>query len=229
MRHRIVHRRTGSTIGNRKLGLSGWLALAALVAAASLGAGSACRAAGLVISAPPLTASPGSSGSFDVLLTNSGTTSVDVSTDSFQLGLSGPVDASFTGVSINTVAPYIYVTSGTTVPGGAPLSLDTFPNTGFTASDSEFAAPGFRVVMPGQSFGLANVSFSISATTPNGLDTLSFLNVSLTDINGADIPVTTSNGSIQVGPAVIPEPSTLIQATTALLIGLGVAWWRRRR
>jgi hypothetical protein len=83
--------------------------------------------------------------------------------------------------------------------------------------------------MPGQSFGLANVSFSVSATTPNGLDTMSFLNVSLTDINGNAIPVTSSNGSIQVGPAVIPEPSTLIQATTALLIGLGVGWWRRRR
>jgi hypothetical protein len=200
-----------------------------LVLAASLGPAGACRAEGLTISAPPLTATPGSTGSFDVLLTNNGTTNVDVASDSFQLALSGPLDASFTAVSIATTAPYIYVTSATTVPGGSPLSLDTFPNTLFTASDSEFASPGFRVVMPGQSFGLANVSFSVGATTPNGLDTMSFLNVSLTDINGADIPVTSSNGSIRVGPAVIPEPSTLIQATTALLIGLGVAWCRKRR
>jgi hypothetical protein len=69
----------------------------------------------------------------------------------------------------------------------------------------------------------------VSATTPNGLDTMSFLNVSLTDNNGNDIPVTSSNGSIRVGPAVIPEPSTLIQGTTAVLVGLGMGWWRRRR
>jgi hypothetical protein len=200
-----------------------------LVLAASLGPAGVCRAGGLIITAPALTATPGSSGSFDVLLTNtSASTSFDVSTDSFQLGLSGPVDASFTAVSIATVAQYLYVTSSTTVPGGSPLSLDTFPNTLFTASDSEFASPGFRVVMPGQTFGLANVSYSISATTPNGIDTLTLLNVSLTDINGNDIPVVPTNGSIHVGPAVIPEPSTLIQATTAAGAGLAAQWLRRR-
>jgi hypothetical protein len=203
----------------------GRLALAALALAASLGPTVACRAEGLVISAPALTATPGSSGSFDVLLTNTGTTSIDVSVDSFQLGLTGPLDASFTAVSIATVAaPYIYVTSGTTVPGGSPLSSDTFPNTLFTASDSEFASPGFREVMPGQTFGLANVSFSVSVTSPAGFDTLAFLNASLSDNNGNDIPVTISNGSI-----VVPEPSTLIEGATALLIGLGVGWRRRRR
>jgi hypothetical protein len=208
------------------LGWCGWLALAGVVLAASLGPAGACRAAGLVISAPELTVTRGSSGSFDVLLTNtSTTTSFDVSSDVFQLGLSGPVDASFTAVSIATSAQYIYVTSSTTVAGGSPLSVDTFPNMMFTASDSEFASPGFRVVMPGQTFGLANVSYSVSATSPAGFDALTFLNVSLTDINGNDIPVAMSNGSI----GIIPEPSTLIQATTAVLFGVGVGWWRKRR
>jgi hypothetical protein len=203
---------------------------AALMLLASLGPAVACRADGLVISAPDLTATPGSTGSFDVLLTNTNPTggaSYDVAGDSFQLQLSGPLDASFTDVSINTVAaPYIYVTSGTT-QGGGPLSLDTFPNMLFTASDSEFASPGFRTVNPGDVFGLAHVSYSISSTTPNGIDTISFSNVSLTDINGNAIPVSISNGVIAVGMA-IPEPSALIQGATAALIGLGASWWRLR-
>jgi hypothetical protein len=50
----------------------GRLALGALVvAAASLGPAGACRAEGLIISAPAFTATPGSSGSFDVLLSDS--------------------------------------------------------------------------------------------------------------------------------------------------------------
>ena len=155
-----------------------------------------------------------------MLLTNTGSASYGVAGDTFTLGLSpGPLDVTFTAVSIATVAaPYIYVTSGTTVPGGLPLSLDTFPNTQFTAADSEFASPGFQTVNPGETFGLAHVSYTVSPTTSNGLDTIAFSNVLLTELNGADIPVTSSNGSIRVGA--IPEPSTLIQAATALLFGL---------
>src|SRR5262249_52342784 len=129
------------------------LALAAvLVLAATLGPALPCRAAGLVMEVPNLTGPPGSSGSFDVLLVNTnpaGGASYDVAADSIELAVLGPLGATFTGVSIDTTtAPYIYVTSGTTV-GGGPFSLDTFPNTQFTASDSEFAAPGFRTVSPG--------------------------------------------------------------------------------
>ena len=204
----------------------------ALVLAVCLGPSSSCRAGGLVISAPNLTATAGSSGSFDVLLSNtnspSGGASFDVAVDAFTLGLSGPLDVTFTAVSIATVAaPYIYVTSGTTVPGGSPLSADTFPDTQFTAGDSEFAAPGFRTVSPGATFGLAHVSYTVSPTTSNGIDTIGFLNVSLTDLNGAGITTTISNGSIRVGA--VPEPSTLIQFATAVLFGLGLFWRRRRR
>jgi hypothetical protein len=203
----------------------------ALVLAAGLGPAGACRAGGLVISAPDLTVTAGSSGSFDVLLTNTNAAngaSYDVAVDSFQLSLSGPLDATFTGVSISTVAaPYIYVTSGTTMPGGGPLSSDSFPTTAFTASDSEFASPGFRTVSPGDVFGLAHVSYSVGATTSGGVDAIAFPVVSLTELDGTVIPVTTSNGSITV--LSIPEPSTLIQAGSAVLIGLGAVWRRRSR
>ena len=53
------------------------------------------------------------------------------------------------------------------------------------------------------------------------------MGTSLSDINGNLIPFTAVNGSITA--AAIPEPSTLIQAATAVLIGLGVFWRRRHR
>ena len=114
--------------------------------------------AGLLIEAPSLLATPGSSSSFDLLLVNTnpaGGASYNVAADSFELSLLGPVAVTFTDVSINTIVPYIYVVSGTTVPGGLPLSLDTFPNTQFTASDAEFGPLGFQTVNPGDTFGLA--------------------------------------------------------------------------
>ena len=58
------------------------------------------------------------------------------------------------------------MTSGT---GGGPLSFD-IPNTQFTASDSEFASPGFRTLNPGDMFGLAHVSYSVGASTPPGTE-----------------------------------------------------------
>ena len=196
--------------------------MASLIAALILGNAAPCRAGGLVIQAPDLTA--GASGSFDVLLVNTnaaGGQSFHVAADSFELSVSGPVSIAFTDVSINTFVPYIYVTSGTT-QGGPPLSLDTFPNTQFTAADSEFAAPGFRIVNPGDVFGLAHVSFAISPSSTGGTDTIQFVfpGTSLSDINGASIPFTTQ---------LVPEPAALTEAATAALLGLGSFWWRRRR
>ena len=111
-------------------GLLGTLALALAVVVASA---ETCAASGLVIQAPDLTAAPGSSGSFDLLLLNvPGSGSFTVSADQFTLSLSGPLGIHFTDVSIATdpvAAPYIFVSSGTTQSGGPPLSFDSFPNT----------------------------------------------------------------------------------------------------
>jgi hypothetical protein len=192
-----------------------------------------CRADGLVIEAPNVTAAAGSTGSFDLLLVNTnlaGGGSFNVAADSFALSLAGPLSATFTDVSINTIVPYIYVTSGTTVPGGLPLSLDTFPNTQFTASDAEFALPGFRTLNPGDVFGLGHVSFAIDPSTPNGMDSIviaSDATTSLSDIDLNPIPFTIANGSITVGALAVPEPAALTQAALAATIGVGAFWWRR--
>jgi len=163
-----------------------------------------------------------------------GGASYDVSSDQFVLSLSGPLGITFTGVSIATdpvAAPYIFVSSGTTQPGGPPLSMDTFPNTQFTGVDLEFASPGFRTVNPGDTFGLAHVSYAVSSSTPNGIDTITIAPSPasfLTDLAGNQISFAIANGSIAVG-TVVPEPWALTQASTAVLIGLGLVWRRRRR
>jgi hypothetical protein len=98
-----------------------------VILAMSLGPAVSCRAAGLVIQAPDLTVAPGSSGSFDVLLVNTnaaGGASFGVSLDSLELALSGPAAVAFTNVTIDTVVPYIYPISATTLPGSNPFSFD---------------------------------------------------------------------------------------------------------
>ena len=203
----------------------------AIALAAIVGGAVPCSAGGLMIEAPNLSVTPGSSGSFDLLLVNTnptGGTSYEVSSDQFVLSLSGPLGITFTGVSIDTVAaPYIFVSSGTTQPGGLPLSIDTFPNIQFTGADTEFALPGFRTVNPGDTFSLAHVSYTESSFSPGGTDTITiapFPDSLLTDLADNPIPFGITNGSIT-----IPEPWALTQASTAILVGLGLVWRRRVR
>ncbi len=66
----------------------------AVALAAIVGGAVPCSAGGLMIEAPDLTATPGSSGSFDLLLVNTnsrGGAGYDVSGDQFILSLSGPL------------------------------------------------------------------------------------------------------------------------------------------
>ena len=214
------------------LGKSQRLALLLVVVLAmSLAPAVPCRA-GLVIVAPTLTqVAPGSSGSFDVLLMDtdpSGSTGYNVSESNVELTLSGPPGFTFTDATINTGATYIYVQS-TDAALGVPLSPNTFPNTDFIATDAEFASPFFRTVNPGDVFGLARVFYTVAPTTfGTATITIADLGVgtTLTDINGIVFPITAVNGSIST-ISTIPEPTTLIQGATALLIGLGAVWLRR--
>ena len=105
--------------------------------------------------------------------------------------------------------------SATTLPGSDPLDFGiSFPNTGFAVSDSDGASPFFQTVNPGEVFGLASVSYTVSPTF-SGTDvlTLASLNVgtSLSDINGNLIPFTAMNGSITISS--IPEPSAVVLLT----------------
>ncbi|MGO9601017.1 MAG: hypothetical protein ACLP7Q_23800 [Isosphaeraceae bacterium] len=201
--------------------------LSVILLAASDGV-SLARASGLVIEVPNVIAPPGTSGSFDVLLADTdpvGSPGIHVAADSIGFSIDGSSGVSFTNATINTTsAPYIYVDSGTQ---GGPLSLDAFPNTSFTASDSEFAIPpGYRLVNQGDEFGLMNVSYTVSASAPNGsysllVDTSG--TTSLSDEKVNSIPFTVQEGLFTVGTAV-PGPPSWILGGTGLLFCL--AAWR---
>ena len=103
-----------------------------LALAVALGLDASCQA-GLVIEAPNIAVAPGSSGSFDVLITSTGG-SFEVASDTVELSLTGLSSVSFTGVSIATATPYIYGANSATT-AGSTFTFSTFPGTQFETFD----------------------------------------------------------------------------------------------
>jgi hypothetical protein len=207
-----------------------------LIVTACLGTVTPCRAGGLAIEAPNLTGVlPGSTGSFDILLINtnsSGGASFNVASDNLAVSLLGPVDITITSVSLTTSATYIFAQSIDT-NFGLPFATINNPPTSFASNDAGDVAagyPGFQLVSPGQTYGLAHVTYAISSTATGGVDTISIhsINVgtSLSDPQGNPLSFTAMNGSISL--LSVPEPASIISAATAVLIGIAVAWGRRR-
>jgi hypothetical protein len=188
-------------------------------------AGAKQARADLLMQVSDSTALVGGTGSFEVSLTSTGG-SFDVAGFSFELSVLGASGVTFTGVDTSTVInPYIFGT----FQSPPPFSFDTFPNTSFTASDVDFALPGFTTLNSGDTFALGRVTYQIAANATPGPATVSFLDLgvatSLSDVTGASIAFTTSNGTIDIRPNGVPEPSTLL--VTA--IGMSSAWVFRRR
>ena len=202
-----------------------FLVLPVALIATLVGAGSA--RAGLVITAPTIAADSGTSGSFDIVISNTnpvGGDSFNVASDSIDLALSGLPGVTFTDATIATEIPYLFVLSGTT-QGAGPLSLDAFPNAAFLASDSEFASPGFAEIGPGMSFGIAHVSFTVEPGAESGDRALVLCpGTSLSDAAGLPVEFTTSGGVLSV--ASVPEPSTWLLVASGLA---GSFAFRRRR
>jgi hypothetical protein len=182
-----------------------------IVVAITLATSAPCRA-GLVIEAPNVTVAPGSSGSFDVLITStSGTFSV--ASDIVELSLNGLSGVSFTSVSIATATPYIYGGNSATTQGST-FTFSTFPGNQLETFDFLFPS-GAQTIGPGDTFGLVNVQYSVAANAiPGATGALTFgPDTGLADASGNNVSFTGQNGSITVFSAAVPEPSAVVLLT----------------
>ncbi|MDB5350576.1 MAG: hypothetical protein JWN86_1823 [Planctomycetota bacterium] len=184
--------------------------------------------AGLVFTVNDVTAAAGSTGNttLEVSLTNDSTTDAtpEIAAFQFRLMVSGASGVTFTDADILTANnPYIFGTN-TSAP---PLSFDTFPNTTFTASDIYTILNSGVALDPLQTVGLGRVTFDV-APSAGGLVVVTIVpnftdSVLDPDGNRLDLPYTFVNGSINVTPVAVPEPSSLVLA----LVGITAAFLAR--
>lgn len=204
--------------------------------------------AGLDLSISPISiveTSNSFTGSFQVNLANLNDTSTpapSVSNFTIQLELNPSQGIQFTGISQNTLdsnnkGNYIFQNIGGAAELGNSFQFSTnaFPNTSFTASDSDFlGSTPTNGVSPavtlnqGDSFGLALITFSATSATA-GTAFLNFLSsgTSIADTSGNTVNYASSSGSIEVNIASVPEPGTM--TLLAMSAAVGVIVDRRRR
>jgi hypothetical protein len=182
--------------------------LIAGVAFGILGSASAW-AASVTVSAGSVTVAPGSSmDSFDVDLTNLGSSALTIGGFSFELSVAN-ADISFTGVNTSTAASYIF--SGNSL-FGPNLSGPTSGQT-ISASDAVLTPSTGTTINAGGTVGLGHVLFNVSAGAAAGtfaVDLTPFPNTTLSDALGNNVTINTlSPGQITItGPTSVPEPSS---------------------
>lgn len=181
--------------------------------------------ASMVISVQSVTVTAGSNNDFfDVNLTNTGPTSVDVGGFSFGLSVTDP-NIIFTSATYNTALTYIF--AGHSLFG--PTISTTPPPQGqnVVASDAYATANGGTVMASGAVLGLGHVFFNVAAGAPPAADTVTlsaFPTTSLSTNTGANIPFTGTNGVITITGTPVPEPGTL----ALLLMTLPALGWGRK-
>jgi hypothetical protein len=192
------------------------------------------RAQTLITIGNVVSAAPGGSGSFDVLLTAlNGPLSIGAFTVEPTLNASG---VTFTAAGFNTGTPYIFPDSFDQANG---LTLtdeanDPFPNTDLIASDSDSQNGSAVTIASGSTVGLAHVNYLFDAAdTPGSAYTVNFNpgGTSLSDGTGAvSYSFTTTPGVLTVSPAsAAPEPSGWAAMGFAGLFAAGLMLHARRR
>jgi hypothetical protein len=177
-----------------------------------------------ILSIESVSGAPGSTGTFDVLLTNTGPSSQNIAVFNFELTTSD-TNITFSGVfTSTTTATYIFPSSFfgpniTTFATGQSVE----------ASDVDATFIGTNIGS-GATYGLGNVSYSISPGALNGeiaeIDFVAFPGTSLADSGANNVGFTAESGSITAESSSVPEPSTTVPFAGALLLG---AWLIRRR
>jgi len=192
------------------------------------------RAGFLDIIVESTTAAPGTVGHFDVVLQNNSASAVGIASFSVDALLSDITHVTFAGINKATIAPYIFSITGSFPPGftGNLLLME--------ANGMDLSA-GAQVVNPGDTWGLADISYLVDPAAPLGTIvpvalelTPVFLpppgGTSLLDPTGAPVPFSLVDGTITVGTASVPEPASVtLLAISSLAVVLGNRFARRSR
>lgn len=178
-----------------------------------------------------VTAAPGDIGDvLDVVLKNTGLSSISVQSFAFEVSVSDP-DITFTGANFSTALPYIFAGNSFDVNNSLPLDADG-PGQVVDGSDLTNDFTGVTLAS-GQSLALGHLLFNVSPSAVTGLVPVSFtgptVSNSLSDPSGGNIPLgTPSGGNINVSNvSTTPEPSSIFLMVVGMA-GMG-AWSRRRR
>ena len=168
------------------------------------------RAGSVDIVVESTTALPGTVGQFDVLLQNNSASAVSIAAFSVDVLLTDTTNVTFSGINNATAAPYIFSITGSFPPGfiGNLLPME--------ASGNDLSN-GAQVVNPGDTWGLANVTYIVNSAAPLGTIVPVTLELNpvflpppggtgLVDPTGAPVPFDLVNGTIAVASSSIPEP-----------------------
>jgi len=185
---------------------------------------------GIDLSIESVSGAPGSTGTFDVLLENTGGGTQNIAAFNFVLTTAN-TDITFNDVTTNTTtATYIFPSSF------FGPDIVTPPTGGQTieAGDVDATLLGTDVA-DGATYGLGSVSYSIAPGAVNGetaeIDFAAYPDTSLSDNDGNNVPFTNESGtiSVQTSSSTVPEPATSWPLAAALLITAFFAHKRRRR
>jgi len=170
------------------------------------------RADGLEISLEPgTTASAGSTGNvFDVLLTNTDSSSVDLGGFSFGITTSD-TDISFTGATTSTATPYVFAGDSFDDINGFTLYTNSLPSQTLEASDFSNSGAGSSIAA-GATVGVGRVQFDVASGAAAGSFAVifeDFPTTSLSDSNGNTLDFTSEAGTITITDvSTVPEPPT---------------------
>jgi hypothetical protein len=178
---------------------------------------------GVIFEISSVVASPGSVGTIEVDVQNTGGAGIVIG--GFNFEILGDPDIDLTGAGFSTSAPYIF--AGDSFDQLSSTPLNTSAGLSLAAGDISNSGNG-DILGAGQTAGLALVTFSVSPTAAQGPVTISFSTdpafSNLSDQNGDNITINSfESGTIDVAPEnVTPEPSAAAMLL-GVLMGLGAS------